>query len=148
MLNKVTLIGNLGRDPEHRTTQSGEPVVNFSVATSDKWTDKASGEKKERTEWHRVVCFNEHLCGIIETFGAKGQKVYIEGELRTRKWTDSKNIERYMTEVVLPRFDGVFIMLSSQKNGPPPVGSPDDYGDTKPVDGSQQPAPSQDEIPY
>jgi single-strand DNA-binding protein len=109
-VNKVILIGNLGRDPEVRRTQDGRPIVNFTVATSDTWRDKATGERKERTEWHRVVIFNENLAKIAEQYLKKGSKVYLEGSLQTRKWQDQSGQEKYTTEVVL-QFNGQLTML-------------------------------------
>src|SRR5690349_2724495 len=102
-VNKVILGGNLGADPEVRRTQDGRPIVNLRVATSENWRDKNSGERKEKTEWHRVVIFSEGLCRVAEQYLKKGSKVYLEGQLQTRKWTDKDNIERYSTEVVLDR---------------------------------------------
>ena len=113
-VNKVVLIGNLGRDPEVRRLSSGDPVVNLSVATSESWRDKASGERKERTEWHRVVIFNENLAKVAEQYLHKGSKVYLEGQLQTRKYTDKDGAEKYTTEVVLQRFRGELVMLDSR----------------------------------
>ncbi|MBR0558815.1 single-stranded DNA-binding protein [Neokomagataea anthophila] len=116
-VNKVILVGNLGRDPEIRHTQSGSKIVNMTIATSDTWNDRQSGERKERTEWHRVVIFNEHLAGVAERFVKKGSKVYVEGELRTRKWTDQSGQERYTTEVTIDRFRGDLTLLDSRSAG-------------------------------
>jgi single-strand DNA-binding protein len=116
-VNKVILVGNLGKDPEVRRMTSGEPIVNLSVATSDTWRDKASGEKKERTEWHRVVIFNENLAKVAEQYLRKGSKVYLEGSLQTRKWTDKDGAEKYSTEVVLQRFNGTLVMLDGRGEG-------------------------------
>ncbi len=113
-LNKVILIGNLGRDPEVRRLTSGDPVVNLSIATSESWRDKASGERKEKTEWHRVVIFNENLAKVAEQYLRKGSKVYLEGQLQTRKYTDKDGTEKYSTEVVLQRFRGELVMLDSK----------------------------------
>ncbi|MBM3516433.1 MAG: single-stranded DNA-binding protein [Alphaproteobacteria bacterium] len=113
-VNKVILIGNLGRDPEVRRMQSGDAVVNLSVATSESWRDRESGERQEKTEWHRVVIFDQNLCKVAEQFLKKGAKVYLEGQLQTRKWTDQSGQERYTTEVVLPRFRGALTMLDSR----------------------------------
>jgi single-strand DNA-binding protein len=113
-VNKVILIGNLGADPEIRSMQDGRPVCNLRVATSESWRDKASGEKRERTEWHRVVIFNEGLCRIAEQYLKKGSKVYLEGQLQTRKWEDSQGQERYSTEVVLQGFNSTLTMLDSR----------------------------------
>ncbi len=112
-VNKVILVGNLGRDPELRSTQDGKRIANFTVATSESWRDRASGERKERTEWHRVVIFNERLAEIAEKYLKKGAKVYLEGALQTRKWTDQGGQERYSTEVVLQNFRGELTMLDS-----------------------------------
>jgi single-strand DNA-binding protein len=116
-VNKVTLIGNLGRDPEIRSMQDGNRIATFTVATSDTWRDRASGERKERTEWHRVVIFNERLAEIAEKYLRKGSKVYLEGSLQTRKWTDQSGQERTTTEVVLPRFRGELTMLDGGRSG-------------------------------
>ena len=116
-VNKVILVGNLGRDPEVRKTQNGAPVVQLSIATSDSWKDRSTGERKERTEWHRVVIFNEHLCKVAEQYLKKGSKVYVEGALQTRKWTDQQGAEKYTTEVVLQKFSGELTMLDSRNEG-------------------------------
>ena len=110
-VNKVILVGNLGRDPEIRSTQDGMRIANLAVATSESWRDRVSGERKERTEWHRVVIFNERLAEIAEKYLKKGSKIYVEGALQTRKWTDNSGQERYSTEVVLQRFRGELTML-------------------------------------
>src|SRR2546423_5046242 len=115
-VNKVILIGNLGRDPEVKRLNSGDPVVNLSVATSESWRDKASGERKERTEWHRVVIYNENLAKVAEQFLRKGSKVYLEGQLQTRKYADKDGAEKYSTEVVLQRFRGELVMLDSRSD--------------------------------
>jgi single-strand DNA-binding protein len=116
-VNKVILIGNLGKDPEIRRTQDGRPIANLSIATSESWRDKNSGERKEKTEWHRVVIFSEGLCRIAEQYLKKGSKVYVEGQLQTRKWTDKDNIERYSTEVVLQNFNSTLTMLDGRAGG-------------------------------
>src|SRR4051812_6625558 len=116
-VNKVILIGNLGADPEIKRTQDGRPIANLRIATSETWRDKNSGERKEKTEWHRVVIFSEGLCRIAEQYLKKGAKVYIEGQLQTRKWTDQNNIERYSTEVVLQNFNSTLTMLDSRAGG-------------------------------
>jgi single-strand DNA-binding protein len=116
-VNKVILIGNLGRDPEIRNLQDGSRVANLSVATSESWRDKASGERKERTEWHRVAIFNEKLVEIAEKYLRKGSKIYVEGALQTRKWTDQSGQEKYTTEVVLQRFRGELTMLDGRAGG-------------------------------
>ncbi len=112
-INKVVLIGNLGADPEVRRTQDGRPVCNLNVATSESWRDKASGERKEKTEWHRVTIWNEGLCKVAEQYLRKGAKVYVEGSLQTRKWQDSDGKDRYSTEVVLNGYGGVLTMLDA-----------------------------------
>jgi len=116
-VNKVILVGNLGRDPEIRSMQDGAKVANLSVATSESWRDRNSGERRERTEWHRVVVFNDRLVDVIERFLRKGSKVYLEGQLQTRKWTDQSGQERYSTEVVLQRYRGELTMLDSRSDG-------------------------------
>ena len=113
-VNKVILVGNLGRDPEVRNTQDGTKVVQLSVATSERWRDRQSGEQRERTEWHRVVIFNDRLADVAERFLRKGAKVYLEGALQTRKWTGNDGQERYTTEVVLQRYRGELTMLDSR----------------------------------
>jgi single-strand DNA-binding protein len=116
-VNKVILIGNLGKDPEIRSMQSGDKVASFSIATSENWKDKATGERKEKTEWHRISCFNQGLVKVIESYVKKGSKVYIEGQLETRKWTDKDGQEKYSTEVVLRPFRGELTMLDSKGGG-------------------------------
>ena len=116
-VNKVILVGNLGKDPEVRRLNSGDQVVNFSVATSETWRDKTSGERKERTEWHNVVIFNENLGKVAEQYCKKGTKVYVEGQLQTRKWQDQSGADRYTTEVVLQRFRGELQLLDSRGGG-------------------------------
>src|SRR6267378_1511020 len=116
-VNKVILVGNLGRDPEIRSTQDGTRIANLNLATSESWRDKMSGERKERTEWHRVVIFNENLVTIAEKYLRKGSKIYVEGALQTRKWTDNAGIEKYSTEVVLQKFRGELTMLDGATGG-------------------------------
>lgn len=113
-LNKVILIGNLGRDPEIRTTNDGREIANLNIATSESWKDKITGERKDKTEWHRVVCFSEGLVRVIKNYVKKGSKLYIEGQLQTRKWVDSDNQEKYTTEVVLQNFNSSLILLDSK----------------------------------
>jgi single-strand DNA-binding protein len=127
-VNKVILVGNLGKDPEIRRTQDGRPIANLSVATSESWRDKATGERKEKTEWHRVVIFNEGLCKIAEQYLKKGAKVYLEGQLQTRKWTDQSGVEKYSTEVVLQGFNSNLTMLDGRSGGGS-SGSDDSSGD-------------------
>jgi len=126
-VNKVILIGNLGKDPEIRTLPSGEKIANLTLATSEQWRDKNSGEKKEKTEWHRVVIFNENIAKVAENYLKKGAKVYIEGSLQTRKWTDNAGVEKYSTEVVLQKFRGELTMLDTKGEG---GGGGRDYGDS------------------
>ena len=116
-VNKVILVGNLGKDPEIRRTQDGRPIANLSIATSETWRDKNSGERKEKNEWHRVVIFNEGLCKVAEQYLKKGAKVYIEGALQTRKWTDQAGVEKYSTEVVLQGFNSTLTMLDGRSGG-------------------------------
>ena len=116
-VNKVILVGNLGRDPEVRRLNSGEPVVNLRVATSESWKDKATGERKEKTEWHSVVIFNENLARVAEQYLKKGSKVYVEGQLQTRKWQDQSGQEKYTTEIVLQRFRGELTILDGRGGG-------------------------------
>ena len=126
-VNKVILLGNLGRDPEIRNTQDGNKIVNLSIATSEKWKDRVSGEPRERTEWHRVVIFNENLARIAEQYLRKGSSVYVEGQLQTRKWTDQQGVEKYTTEVVLGRFRGELTLLGGRAEG---SGAGGGYGDS------------------
>ncbi|MEO9899512.1 single-stranded DNA-binding protein [Nisaea sp.] len=116
-VNKVILVGNLGRDPDIRSMQDGNKVVNLSVATSESWRDRNSGERKEKTEWHRVVIFNENLAKVAEQYLRKGSKIYVEGQLQTRKWTDQSGQEKYSTEIVLQRFRGELQMLDGRNEG-------------------------------
>lgn len=146
-LNKVTLIGNLGQDPDVKTMQSGDLIVNMSLATAESWKDKSSGERKERTQWHRIVIFNQGLAKVAQNYLKKGAKVYVEGQLETRKWTDKDGVEKYSTEIVLRPFNGAIIMLGDKgRGGPPPASGPDDYGQTK----TTGPTNSEfdDEIPF
>ena len=116
-VNKVILVGNVGKDPEIRRTQDGRPIANLSLATSETWRDKATGERKEKTEWHRVVIFSEPLCKVVEQYVKKGAKLYVEGALQTRKWTDQSGVEKYSTEVVLQGFNGSLTMLDGASGG-------------------------------
>lgn len=126
-VNKVILVGNLGRDPEVRTSQDGSKIVNLSIATSETWKDRSSGERKEKTEWHRVVIFNPNLADVAERFLRKGSSVYVEGALQTRKWTDQQGQERYSTEVVIGRFKGELTLLGGRDGGGQGGGG-DDFG--------------------
>jgi single-strand DNA-binding protein len=161
-VNKVILVGNLGKDPEMRRTQDGRPIANFSLATSETWRDKNTGERKEKTEWHRVVVFNEGLCKVVEQYVKKGSKLYIEGALQTRKWTDKDGVEKYSTEVVLQGFNSVLTMLDSKGGGGgdrvSDYGGGSDFGSSGPSSGggSRKPAMAgggggrdmDDEIPF
>ncbi len=157
-VNKVILIGNLGRDPEVRHTQDGRSIVNLNVATSENWRDKQTGERKEKTEWHRVVIFNENLGKVAEQYLKKGAKVYIEGQLQTRKYTDKDGVEKYSTEIVLQNYRGELTMLDSRGGGENSgLGSGDDFGQSGPMDrsraGQATKAPSfarelDDEVPF
>ncbi len=140
-VNKVILIGNLGRDPEVRRLNNGKPVVNMSVATSESWRDKNTGERQERTEWHRVVIFNENLAKIAEQYLKKGSKVYVEGQLQTRKWTDQSGVEKYSTEVVLQGFGGALTMLDGRgEGGGASESGGGDFGRSSPMEGGREPA--------
>jgi single-strand DNA-binding protein len=158
-VNKVILIGNLGKDPEIRRTQDGRPIANLSVATSETWRDKNTGERKERTEWHRVVIFNEGLCRVAEQYLKKGSKVYLEGQLQTRKWQDQSGQDKYTTEVVLQGFNSQLTMLDrAGSGGTSELGSDDrsDFGSSGPIAREKQPAMAgaghrgdmDDEIPF
>ncbi len=127
-VNKVILVGNLGRDPEVRFTNDGSKIVNMSIATSETWKDRQSGERRERTEWHRVVIFNERLADVAERYLRKGSTVYVEGALQTRKWTDQSGVEKYTTEIVLQRFRGELTMLGSRGGSMDGGYGGDDYG--------------------
>ena len=152
-INKVILVGNLGRDPESRTMQDGNPVVNLSIATSENWRDKNSGERRERTEWHRVVIFNDKLAEVAQKYLRKGSKVYLEGQLQTRKWTDQSGMEKYTTEVVLQRYRGELTMLDGRSDG---AGASDFGSDNQIENSSTSPsdmsdntgADLDDEIPF
>jgi single-strand DNA-binding protein len=160
-VNKVILIGNLGADPEIRRTQDGRPIANLRIATSESWRDKATGERKEKTEWHRVVIFSEGLCRVAEQYLKKGSKIYLEGQLQTRKWQDQSGQDRYSTEVVLQGFNAVLVMLDGRSGGTgggdyaPDNGN--DFGASGPSGGGsreRRPAPAgkrddmDDEIPF
>lgn len=153
-VNKVILIGNLGRDPEIRTMQSGGKVCNLSIATSERWRDRGSGEQQERTEWHRVVIFDDRIVDVAERYLRKGAKVYLEGELQTRKWQDQSGQERYSTEVVLRKFRGQLTMLDSRGGGSDsgPYGGSDSgpYGGSGGGEPSGGPPPNEldDDIPF
>ncbi len=144
-VNKVILVGNLGKDPDVRRLNSGDQVVSFSVATSESWRDKTSGERKEKTEWHNVVIFNENLGKVVEQYCKKGSKVYVEGQLQTRKWQDKDGNDRYTTEVVLQRFRGELQLLNSRGGGEgrdsfPEEGAPRSSGFNRAATSERRPA--------
>ncbi len=157
-VNKVILVGNLGRDPEIRSFQNGGRVANLSVATSESWKDRATGERKEKTEWHRVAIFNDRLVEVVEKYLKKGSKVYIEGQLETRKWTDQQGQERYTTEVVLRQFRGELTMLDGR--GGAGAGGSDEFAEDAPAPayagagagggsrGGRSSGPLDDDIPF
>jgi single-strand DNA-binding protein len=147
-LNKVCLIGNLGKDPEVRRMQSGDPVVNLSIATAETWRDKQSGEKKEKTEWHRVVIFSKGLAEVAEKYLRKGSKVYLEGKLQTRKWTDKDGAEKYSTEVVLTSFDAKLVMLSDNRSNTGSSTASRREEDTPPAGNEFSNNDLDDEIPF
>jgi single-strand DNA-binding protein len=156
-VNKVILIGNLGKDPEIRRLQDGRAMANLSVATSETWRDKATGERREKTEWHRVVIFNEGLAKIAEQYLKKGAKVYLEGALQTRKYTDQQGVEKYSTEVVLQGFNAALTMLDRAGGGAGGEQGSDDFGSSGPAPRARQPATAgagggkrdlDDEIPF
>lgn len=149
-VNKVILVGNLGRDPEVRYTQSNQKIVHLAIATSERWRDKMSGEQREKTEWHRVVIFNENLADVAERYLAKGRSVYLEGQLQTRKWTDQSGVEKYTTEVVIQRFRGELVLLGGGGGGGDMIsddrgsyGSPDDDHGGRPAAPARPPAQRQ-----
>lgn len=156
-INKVILVGNLGADPEIRKLGSGDPVVNLSIATSENWRDKQSGERRERTEWHRVVIFNEQLAKVAEQYLKKGMKIYLEGQLQTRSWEDQSGQKKYTTEIVLQRYRGEMQMLDRGGDGSSRGGQDDDrggsdFGQSRPQDdqgrGSGSSQDLDDEIPF
>ena len=145
-LNRVTLIGNVGKDPEVRSAQNGDKIVSFSVATTESWNDRGSGERREKTEWHRIVIFGNGLAGVAEKYLRKGSKVMVEGALQTRKWTDQQGVERYSTEIVLKPYNSNMILLDGNRSG----GARDSSGETAGSDGWTPPAGGDldDDIPY
>ncbi|WP_136661112.1 single-stranded DNA-binding protein [Nitratireductor sp. XY-223] len=154
-VNKVILVGNLGADPEIRRTQDGRPIANLRVATSESWRDRNTGERREKTEWHRVVIFNEGLCKIAEQYLRKGSKIYLEGQLQTRKWQDQSGQDRYSTEVVLQGFNSALTMLDGRSEGGAGGGGGGGFGDNQQDYGQQAPAQEggfsrdmDDEIPF
>src|SRR5215831_6408137 len=147
MLNKATLIGNLGKDPEVRRMQDGKPVVTLSVATSETWKDKQTGDKREKTEWHRVVIFNEGLAGVAEKYLRKGSKVYLEGKIKTKKWTDKDGHDRYTTEILLKQFDAKLFLLTP-KGEQSESAAPADNNATAPTAKAPSRQELNDEIPF
>jgi single-strand DNA-binding protein len=157
-VNKVILVGNLGRDPEVRHTQDGKPIVNLSLATSESWRDRNTGERKEKTEWHRVVIFNEGLAKVAEQYLKKGSTVYIEGQLQTRKYTDKDGVEKYSTEIVLQGFNSTLTMIGGRAGGAGEgaMGGGDEFGQSSPMErprmgGSKAQIPARDlddEVPF
>lgn len=154
-VNKVILVGNLGADPEIRRTQDGKPIANLRVATSESWRDRSSGERRERTEWHRVVIFNEGLCKIVEQYLRKGSKIYLEGQLQTRKWQDQAGVDKYSTEIVLQGFNSNLTMLDGRSESSGGGSGGGGFGDSNQQ--SDRSSPSQesnfsrdmdDEIPF
>ncbi|MDR0968430.1 MAG: single-stranded DNA-binding protein [Holosporaceae bacterium] len=142
-INKAIIVGNLGRDPEVRSLQDGSKVVSFSVATSEYWKDKTTGERKDKTEWHRVVVFNPNLAEVCEKYLRKGSKVYIEGQLQTRKWQDQSGVEKFTTEIVLSRFRGELALLDSRSDGAASAG-----GGISDADNGSSPSMTDDDIPF
>ena len=151
-VNKVILVGNLGRDPEVRHTQDGHPIINLSLATSEQWRDRGTGERRERTEWHRVVIFNENLGKVAQDYLKKGSKIYLEGQLQTRKWQDQSGQDRYSTEVVLQRYRGELQMLDSRGGGDSVASGAENDQETGGASPAAPPGPAgddlDDEIPF
>lgn len=149
-INKVILVGNVGQDPEIRSTQDGREIANFSLATTESWKDKNTGEKKDKTEWHRVVVFAPGLAGVVKNYVKKGSKVYIEGALQSRKWTDNQGIEKYTTEIVLQNFNSTLQILDSRDRNS--SGGGDSYASsnssTKPRNNDVMVEENDDEIPF
>lgn len=152
-VNKVILVGNLGRDPEIRSTQDGKEIANLTLATSESWRDRNTGERREKTEWHRIVVFNDGLIGVIKNYLHKGSKIYVEGALQTRKWTDQAGVEKYSTEVVLQGFGSTLTMLDNRNAGGNETSTGGTYSSTSQTASGQQqkahtPADLDDEIPF
>lgn len=145
-VNKVILIGNVGRDPEIRSMPNGDRIANLSIATSEKWRDKSSGEQKEKTEWHRVVVFNDHVVKVVENYVKKGSTIYVEGSLQTRKWTDKDGVEKYSTEVVIGKFKGEMTLLGGKPEGQASDGFSGRAGDQ--AAGSRDSYDLNDDIPF
>jgi single-strand DNA-binding protein len=160
-VNKVILVGNLGADPEIRSLNSGDRVANLRVATSETWRDKSSGERKEKTEWHRVVIFNDNLVKVAEQYLRKGSKIYLEGSIQTRKWADQSGVEKFSTEIVLQKFRGELVLLDSREGGgggrggySEDFGGGDDFGGGAPARTQSRPQPAafdtdlDDDVPF
>jgi single-strand DNA-binding protein len=153
-VNKVILIGNLGRDPEVRATQDGREIANLAIATSESWKDRSTGERKEKTEWHRVAIFNEGLVKVAKSYLKKGSKVYIEGQLQTRKWTDKDGQEKYSTEIVIQNYNGVLTMLDGRPGGDDSAGNSGGFGGSSSYNSAPATSPKpaaellDDEIPF
>lgn len=142
MINKVTLLGNIGQDPEIRTTQGGKELASFSLATSETWKDKASGEKKTKSEWHKVVIFNDNLVNLVKNYTQKGSKIYLEGKLQTRDWQDKDGNKKYTTEIILNGFESKIVLLDNKEDNKPKMSESDDKA-FKEADNSLD-----DEIPF
>ena len=147
-LNKVTLIGNVGKDPEIRSTQDGKEIASFSIATSDVWRDKSSGEKRERTEWHKIVVFVPQLVTLVRNYIHKGSKIYIEGALQTRKWTDNNGVEKFTTEIVLQGFGGTLTLLDSRNANSGASEGNSDNSDSRPTAPAFSASDIDDDIPF
>ncbi|MBU6140940.1 MAG: single-stranded DNA-binding protein [Proteobacteria bacterium] len=149
-INKVILVGNVGQDPETRSTSDGREIANFSLATSESWKDKSTGEKKEKTEWHRVVVFSQGLVGIVKNYVKKGTKIYIEGSLQTRKWSDAQGVEKYTTEIVLQNYNSTLQILDSRERSSGGSSSSSDYSSSKSRSNNADISveESDDEIPF
>ncbi len=149
-INKVILVGNVGQDPEVRTLSDGREIANFSLATSESWKDKSTGEKKEKTEWHRVVIFSQGLVNIVKNYVKKGTKLYVEGSVQTRKWTDAQGVEKFTTEIVLQNFNSSLQILDSRERSPGQSSSSSDYSSSKSKNNNTDihVEESDDEIPF
>lgn len=147
-INKVILVGNVGQEPEVRSTQDGREIVSFSVATSDSWKDKNTGEKRDKTEWHRIVIFSQGLVGIVKNYVKKGSKLYLEGSLQTRKWTDNNGVEKYTTEVVLQNFNSTLQILDSRNSSGSDSYAAAPQGSSQPPKNDVQVEETDDEIPF
>ena len=147
-MNKVIVAGNVGKDPEIRSTQSGDRIANFTLATSERWTDKQTGEQHEKTEWHRVVIFNDRIVDVVEKYVKKGGKVIVEGKLATRKWTDQQGIERYSTEIVIDRFRGELHLMGDAPKAQPTSALKRSYASKDTADSLIPSGDLDDEIPF